>query len=68
MSIVLSGMLVTFSGIAVILAAIFVIPPEFKALVYAFFAIGWVFVIAGVAIRWYGMKQERKIDAMKQQK
>jgi putative Ca2+/H+ antiporter (TMEM165/GDT1 family) len=61
MSIVMAGMLVSFSGMAVIAAVIFgVLPADNKSMQYAFLAIGWIFVIIGVIIRYKGMKMERE--------
>lgn len=66
MSLVMAGMLVSFSGMAVIAVAIFgVIPPENKSLQYAFIAIGWVFVIIGIIIRYKGLKIERELKKRK---
>ena len=66
MSITLAGMLVTFSGIAVVLAALMILPPEVGTFKYVVFGIGWVFIIIGIAVRIYGMKMEKKIDQLKQ--
>ena len=68
MSITLAGMLVTFSGIAVVLAGLMVIPEEVGPFKYVVIAIGWVFIIIGIAVRIYGMKQEKKIEQLKQKK
>ena len=66
MSLVMAGMLVSVSGMAVIAAAIFgVIPPENKSLQYAFIAIGWGFVIIGIIIRYKGLKLEREQEKRK---
>ena len=54
MSITLAGMLVTFSGIAVVLAGIIVIPEEIGPFKYVVIAIGWVFIIVGIAVRIHG--------------
>lgn len=68
MSIVMAGLLVSVSGMAVIAAAIFgVIPPENKPMQFAFIGIGWVFVIIGMIIRWKGMKIEQEQDKLRQQ-
>ena len=68
MSITLAGMLVTFSGIAVVLAGLMVIPEEAGPFKYVVIAIGWVFIIIGIIVRIYGMKQEKKIEQLKQKK
>ena len=61
MSIVMAGMLISFSGMAVVAAVIFgILPADNKTMQYAFLAIGWVFVIIGVVIRYKGMKMERE--------
>lgn len=61
MSIVMAGFLVSISGMVVIVAAILgVVPPENKTMQLAFIAIGWVFVIIGIIIRWKGLKIERQ--------
>ena len=68
MSIVMAGMLVSFSGMAVIAAVILgILPADNKSMQYAFLAIGWVFVIIGVIIRYKGMKMERKQNQVKEQ-
>ena len=60
MTIVMAGLLVSISGMAVVAAAILgVIPPENKPMQFAFIGIGWVFIIIGMIIRWKGMKVER---------
>lgn len=64
MSITLAGMLVTFSGIAVVLAGLLVLPEEAGSFKYAVIIIGWVFIIIGVAVRIYGMKMEKKIERL----
>ena len=69
MSIVMAGLLVSISGMAVVAAAILgVIPPENKPMQFAFIGIGWVFIIIGIAVRIYGMKMEKKIEQSKQKK
>lgn len=66
MSLVMAGMLISVSGMTVIAATIFgVIPPENKPLQYAFIAIGWVFVIIGIIIRYKGLKIEREQEKRK---
>ncbi|MEK4229174.1 hypothetical protein [Solibacillus sp. FSL H8-0538] len=61
MSLVMAGLLVSFSGIVVVCIAIFnVLPEGNQALEYAFMAIGWVFVIIGMIIRYKGLKLERQ--------
>ncbi|MFF5995322.1 hypothetical protein AAGS61_11255 [Lysinibacillus sp. KU-BSD001] len=68
MNIVMAGLLISVSGMTVIAAAIFgVIPPENKPLQYAFIAIGWVFVIIGMIVRWKGMKMEREQEKRRKQ-
>ena len=68
MSIVMAGLLVSISGMAVVAAAILgVIPPENKPLQLAFIGIGWIFIIIGMIIRWKGMKIEREQDKLRQQ-
>lgn len=70
MSIVMAGMLISFSGMAVVAAVIFgILPADNKTMQYAFLAIGWVFVIIGVVIRYKGMKMEReREERLKNQK
>ena len=68
MSITLAGMLVTFSGIAVVLAGLMIIPEAAGPFKYVVIAIGWVFIIIGIAVRIYGMKMEKKIEQSKQKK
>lgn len=61
MSIVMSGLLVSFSGILVVCIGLFnVLPNMNQTMQYVFIGIGWVFVIAGMIIRFIGMKQERR--------
>ena len=67
MSITLAGLLVTFSGIAVVIAGLLVIPETAGSFKYVVVAIGWVFIIVGIVVRIYGMKMERKIEEMKKQ-
>ena len=50
MSIVMAGLLVSVSGMAVVAAAILgVIPPENKPMEFAFIGIGCVFIIIGIS-------------------
>lgn len=60
MSITLAGILVTFSGIGVVLAAIIVLPSEIGSFKTVALIIGWIFIVIGVIIRAYGMKLKRK--------
>ena len=60
MSLVMAGLLVSFSGMAVVAIAIFGIVPDNQPLEYAFMAIGWVFIIIGLIIRYKGLKIERQ--------
>lgn len=61
MSIVTAGMLISFSGMIVVAAAIFgILPKEPAVMHYTFIAIGWVFILFGIGIRIWGMKLERK--------
>lgn len=62
MSITLAGMLVTFSGIAVVLAGLMVIPEEVGPFKYVVIGIGWVFILIGIAVRVYGMKKEKQMN------
>ena len=70
MSIVMAGMLISFSGMAVVAAVIFgILPADNKTMQYAFLAIGWIFIIIGVVIRYKGMKMEReREERLKNQK
>lgn len=68
MSIALAGLLVTFSGIAVVLAGILVLPETVGNFKFVVIAIGWVFIIIGVIVRTIGYKMERKILEQKQNK
>ena len=67
MSIVTAGMLISFSGMVVVAAALLgIVPPDNKTMIYVFVAIGWVFILFGVAVRIYGLKLEKKYkDAQK---
>lgn len=67
MSITLAGLLVTFSGIAVVIVGLLVIPETAGSFKYVVVAIGWVFIIVGIVVRIYGMRMERKIEEMKKQ-
>lgn len=61
MSLVMAGLLVSFSGMAVVAIAIFgVIPENNQSLEYAFMIIGWVFIVIGLIIRYKGLKLERQ--------
>lgn len=61
MSLVTAGMLITFSGIAVVAAALLgIVPPDNKPMLYTFVGVGWVFIIFGVIVRIIGLKLERK--------
>ena len=61
MSIVTAGMLISFSGMIVVAAAILGVLPKDPAIMnYTFIGIGWVFIIIGVGIRIWGLKLERK--------
>lgn len=67
MSIVTAGMLISFSGMIVVAAALLgVVPPDNKLMVYIFVAIGWIFILFGVAVRIYGLKMEKKIREAKE--
>lgn len=67
MSIVTSGMLISFSGMIVVAAALLgVVPQDNKLMIYIFVAIGWVFILFGVAVRIYGLKLEKKIREAKE--
>ena len=70
MSIVMAGMLISFSGMAVVAAVIFgILPADNKTMQYTFLAIGWIFIIIGVFIRYKGMKMEReREERLKKQK
>lgn len=65
MSITLAGLLVSFSGIAVVIASLIVLPEGIGTFKYVVFGIGWVFIIIGLIVRIYGMKMERKIEQQK---
>ena len=65
MSITLAGLLVSFSGIAVVIAALIVLPENVGVFKYVVFGIGWVFIIIGLIVRIYGLKMERKIEQQK---
>ena len=68
MSIVMAGLLVSISGMAVVAVTILgIIPPENKPLQLAFIGIGWVFIIIGMIIRWKGMKIERAQEQLQKQ-
>lgn len=61
MSIVTAGMLISFSGMFVVAAAILgILPKEPLVMHYTFIGIGWVFILIGVGVRIWGMKLERK--------
>ena len=60
MSLVMAGLLVSFSGMVVVVIAIFGIVPDNQSLKYAFMVIGWVFIIIGLIIRYKGLKIERQ--------
>ena len=60
MSLVMAGLLVSFSGMVVVAIAIFGIVPDNQSLEYAFMVIGWVFIIIGFIIRYKGLKIERQ--------
>lgn len=67
MNIVTAGMLISFSGMIVVAAALLgVVPPDNKLMIYSFVAIGWVFILFGVAVRIYGLKMEKKIREAKE--
>ena len=67
MNIVTAGMLISFSGMIVVAAALLgVVPPDNKLMIYIFVAIGWVFILFGVAVRIYGLKLEKKIKEAKE--
>lgn len=52
MSIVTAGMLISFSGMIVVAAAIFgILPKEPAVMHYTFIAIGWVFILFGIGVR-----------------
>lgn len=60
MSIVTAGMLVSFSGMLVVVAAILgILPKEPITMHYVFIGIGWVFILIGIGIRIFGIKLER---------
>lgn len=66
MNIVTSGMLISFSGMIVVAAALLgIVPKDNKAMVYSFLIIGWVFIIFGVIVRFIGLKLERKNNGTK---
>jgi len=61
MSIVTAGMLVSFSGMLVVVAAILgILPKEPIMMHYVFIGIGWVFILFGIGIRIFGIKMERR--------
>ena len=61
MSIITAGMLISFSGMIVVAAAILgVLPKEPAIMHYTFIGIGWVFILIGIGIRIWGIKLERK--------
>lgn len=61
MSLVTSGLLVSFSGIVVVCLGLFSVLPNMNpTMQYVFIGIGWVFIILGIVIRFIGMKQERQ--------
>ena len=67
MNIVTAGMLISFSGMIVVAAALLgVVPPDNKLMIYIFVASGWVFILFGVAVRIYGLKMEKKIREAKE--
>lgn len=60
MSIVTAGMLISFSGMLVVVAAILgILPKEPIMMHYVFIGIGWVFILIGIGIRIFGIKLER---------
>ncbi len=66
MSIVLAGILVSCSGMAVVAAVVLgVLPEGNQKLELALIGIGWVFVILGLIIRWKGSKMERELEEKK---
>lgn len=68
MSITLAGILISCSGMAVVAMVIFGVLPEGNpTLEYTLIAIGWVFILFGVWVRWYGMKKERELEEKKKQ-
>ena len=61
MSLVTSGLLVSFSGIIVVCLGLFnVLPNMNPTMQYVFIGIGWVFIILGMIVRFIGMRQERR--------
>lgn len=67
MSIVMAGVLVSFSGILVIAAVILgILPADNKTMQLAFLAIGWIFVIIGAIIRYKGLKMDRQREQAKE--
>lgn len=61
MSLVTSGLLISFSGIVVVCLGLFnVLPNMNETMQYAFIGIGWVFIILGIIVRFIGMRQERR--------
>lgn len=67
MSIVMAGVLVSFSGILVIAAVILgILPADNKTMQLAFLAIGWVFVVIGAIIRYKGLKMDRQREQAKE--
>ncbi|MGN7116808.1 hypothetical protein [Lysinibacillus odysseyi] len=68
MSIVMAGVLVSFSGILVIASVILgILPADNKTMQIAFLAIGWIFVVIGAIIRYKGLKMERNREQAKEQ-
>ena len=68
MSIVMAGVLVSFSGILVIAAVILgILPADNKTMQLAFLAIGWIFVVIGSIIRYKGLKMDRQREQAKEQ-
>lgn len=66
MSIVLAGLLITMSGISVVAVAIIgVIPDGYEKFELSLVAIGWVFIIFGMFVRWKGLKLEREMEERK---
>ncbi len=67
MSIVMAGVLVSFSGILVIAAVILgILPADNKTMQLAFLAIGWIFVVIGAIIRYKGLKMDRQREQAKE--
>ena len=68
MSIVMAGVLVSFSGILVIAAVILgILPADNKTMQLAFLAIGWIFVVIGAIIRYKELKMDRQREQAKEQ-